>query len=59
MKYIDLIKRLESLIAESPEIAGQDVTVYDENADEFYAMQKLETSNGADTLDDGHAYLSF
>ena len=62
MTYADLLARLQML---SEEQLGQDVTVYDTENDETYALQMCDVTgeepegiaNPCGVLDDGHFYL--
>ncbi len=61
MKYADLLVALNKL---TPEQLAQDVTVYDADADETYALndssivgQEEQVAGPEGVLDDGHFYL--
>ena len=48
-------EKLEKFLAQlSPEQKQQDVTIYDQAADEYYPLHKLETTQYDDVLDKGH-----
>jgi hypothetical protein len=57
MKYADLFERLKRLNAEQLQ---QDVTVYDTQQDEFFALSEFSfriADDNQDVLDVGHVYL--
>lgn len=62
MNYQQLLERLQSL---TPEQLLQDVTVYDTDSDETYALNACDVTGEEadnvtgpqDVLDDGHFYL--
>ena len=58
LTYGELLKKLSTL---SPAQLKHTVTVYGEDADEFYPTTDTVTSNSEtnDVLDDGHFYLVF
>jgi hypothetical protein len=58
MKYRELLAKLQMFDDEQLE---QDVTVLDENNDEFYPVETLEYAceEKIDVLDSGHPYLVF
>ena len=57
MKYADLFERLKRLNVEQLQ---QDVTVYDTQQDEFFALSEFSfriADDNQDVLDVGHVYL--
>ena len=57
MKYRELLAELQMF---DDEQLGQDVTVFDENNDEFYPVEVLEYAcEEIDVLDSGHPYFVF
>ena len=54
MTYKQLITNLNDAIRKNPEILGQDVTIYDPAADEFYGAHATDITVEDDVLDKGH-----
>ena len=54
MKYKDL---LYSLLAMTDVELAMNVSIYDENSDEWYLVSRISRVQATDVLDEGHPYL--
>lgn len=55
MTYRELLSKLQAMTQDK---LDDDVTVYFESHDEYFAVNSLNVQDGDDVLHDGHRYLS-